>query len=267
MTGKIGIITNDKRQVFQRDIITGVKAIVEDSYEVIVDSIAEDPKQRLEISLDVEALDGVLVIANVLSHDELLGLYQTGKPITLVSHQEVDLPIPAVVQNNRDGMMKLVNYIVEDCARKEIVFIRGDMNQHDGQQREMIFQMGLMRHDLTNPDDYNLVGDFNPVTAATSIMEFLEADKPFDAVIASDYLMGCAVLDVLRAFDVDIPKSVSVVAFGDGPEAVDMGLTVAGVDVVELGKRAARQLLSQVEGATISGVTWLNTELIVRDSS
>lgn len=267
MTAKIGIITNDKRQVFQRDIITGVQMIAEDNYDVIVDSIAEDPKHRLDISLDIHALDGILVIANVLSHDELQDLYQTGKPITLVSHQEADLPIPAVVQNNRDGMTKLVNYVVEDCNRREIVFIRGDMNQHDGRQRDMIFQMGLMRHDLANPDDYNLVGDFNPVTAANSIMEFLEADKAFDAVIASDYLMGCAVLDVLRAYDVNIPNAVSVVAFGDGPEALDMGLTVAGVDVVELGKRAARQLLSQVDGAKMSGVTWLNTDLIVRDSS
>ena len=66
-------------------------------------------------------------------------------------------------------------------------------------------------------------------------------------------LNGC--VDILR------------VAFGDGAEALDMGLTVAGVDVIELGKRSARQLLSQIEGAKISGITWLNTDLIVRDSS
>lgn len=267
MTGTIGIITNDKRRVFQRDIITGANMMTGDDYVVVVDSIAEERNKRLDISLDMDTLDGILVISNILSHDELQSLYETGKPITLVSHQDAELPIPAVVQNNRDGIHKLVDYVVQDCGRREIVFIRGDMNQHDGRQRDSIFQMGLMQHDLSNPDDYNLVGDFNPITAASSIMAFLDTGKSFDAVIASDYLMGCAVLDVLRAYDVDIPKSVSVVAFGDGPEALDMGLTVAGVDVVELGKRAARQLLGQVEGAQMSGVTWLNTELIVRDSS
>lgn len=267
MTGLIGVITNDKRQVFQHDIITGVKAVAEDDFTVIIDSLAEEKNQRLDISLDIDALDGILVIANVLSHNELQSLYATGKPITLVSHQDPDLPIPAVVQNNRDGMLKLVNYIVEDCSRREIVFIRGDMNQHDGRQRDMIFQMGLMQHDLTNPDEYNLVGDFNPVTATSSMMEFLESGKSFDAVIASDYLMGCGALDLMRLYEIDIPNDVSIVAFGDGAEALDMGLTVAGVDVVELGKRSARQLLSQIDGLKMSGVTWLNTDLVVRDSS
>ncbi|GAB5491224.1 MAG: LacI family DNA-binding transcriptional regulator [Phototrophicaceae bacterium] len=263
MTGTIGIITNDKRQVFQHDIIEGVSAVVADSYTVLISSLDEEGNQPL----DIDTLDGILVIANVLSHDELQTLYETGKPITLVSHQEPDLPIPAVVQNNRDGMLKLVNYIVEECGRREIVFIRGDMNQHDGQQRDMIFQMGLMQHDLTNPNNYNLVGDFDAVTATNSMMEFLDSGKSFDAVIASDYLMGCGVLDLMRFYEIDIPNDVSIVAFGDGAEALDMGLTVAGVDVIELGKRSARQLLSQIEGAKISGITWLNTDLIVRDSS
>ena len=263
MTGTIGIITNDKRQVFQSNIIKGVKAVVADKYTVLVESLDEEDNQ----SIDLNVLDGILVIANVLSHDDLKALYEIGKPISLVSHQEPDLPIPAVVQNNRDGMLKLVNYIVEERGRREIVFIRGNMNQHDGRQRDMIFQMGLMQHDLTNPNNYNLVGEFDAVTATNSMMEFLDSGKAFDAVIASDYLMGCGVLDLMRFYEMNIPNDVSIVAFGDGAEALDMGLTVVGVDVIELGKRAARQLLSQIDGAKMSGITWLNTELLVRDSS
>jgi len=264
---KIGIITNDKAQVFQREIIAGVQDVAGDKIEVLVDSIAENPDTRRPISLDIDELDGILVISNILSHDELQSLHQRGKPITLVSHQEEDLPIAAVIQNNTDGILQLVDYVARECGRTQIVFIRGDMNQHDGRQRDNLFQMGLMQHDLTTPDDYNLVGDFNPVTAANSMLEFLETGKPFDAVIAADYLMGCAALDVLRHHDIDIPGDVAVVGFGDGAEAEDMGLTVVGVDVVEIGRRAARQLLSQMDGMTMTGVTWLNTELIVRDSS
>ena len=185
---KIGIITNDKAQVFQREIIAGVQDVAGDKIEVLVDSIAENPDTRRPISLDIDELDGILVISNILSHDELQSLHQRGKPITLVSHQEEDLPIAAVIQNNTDGILQLVDYVARECGRTQIVFIRGDMNQHDGRQRDNLFQMGLMQHDLTTPDDYNLVGDFNPVTAANSMLEFLETGKPFDAVIAADYL-------------------------------------------------------------------------------
>lgn len=259
----IGIITNDKNQVFQHDIIAGVSDIVKDNYTIEVDY----PRNRLPVSLDIDTLDGLLVIANILSHDELKALLDIGKPITLVSHQDAELPIPAVVQNNTDGMTKLLDYVVKDRERSQIVFISGDMNQDDAIQREELFQRGLMQYDMLTPDDYILKGDFNPVTAASSMLEFLEAEKPFDAVIAADYLMGCAVLDVMRLFEVNIPEDVSVVGFGDGPAAEDMGLTVVGGDVVELGRRAARQLLGQIEGMPMTGATWLNTELIVRDSS
>lgn len=264
---KIGIITNDKTQVFQREIIAGVRDVAGDKIEVLVDPIAEDPDNPRPINLDIDALDGILVISNILSHDELEALYRQEIAMTLVSHREEDLPIAAVNQNNSDGILQLVDYVVRECGRRQIVYIGGDMAQFDGRQRDELFQMGLMQHDLTTVDEYNLRGDFNPVTAATSMLEFLETGKPFDAVIAADYLMGCAALDVLRLHEINIPGDVSVVGFGDGPEADDMGLTVVGVDVVEIGRRAARQLLAQIDGLKMAGVTWLNTGLIVRDSS
>ncbi len=263
----IGIITNDKRGVFQREIIAGVQEIAGDTHQIVIDSLAENPAQRLPVSLDLEMLDGVLVISNILSHEELEALQGSGKAITLVSHRENDLHLPAVIQNNTDGILKLVDYIVQEKERRQIVFIRGDMNQHDGMQRDILFQQGLMQYDLLMPEEYNLKGDFDPVVAANSMLEFLDSAKPFDAVIAADYLMGCAVLDLLHLQDVDVPQDVSVVAFGDGPEAADMGLTVVGVDVVEIGRRAARQLLGQIDGMNIQGVTWLKTDLIVRRSS
>ncbi|MGJ3239787.1 MAG: LacI family DNA-binding transcriptional regulator [Anaerolineae bacterium] len=263
----IGIITNNERHIFQRDIIQGVTDIMHYSHTVEVDSIAEDPHNPRPIQLDMDALDGVLVIANVLSRQQLQALIDSGKPVTLVSHREPRLPIAAVIQNNVEGMLTLVDHVVRDRQRRQIVFIRGDMNQHDGIQRDQVFQQGLMRYDLMTPDHYQLNGAFDPVTAANAMYDFIERGDPFDAVIAADYMMGCAVLDVLRAMGVRMPENVSVVAFGDSPDAQQMGLTVVGSDVVEIGRRAARQLLGQIDGMQMQGVTWLNTELIVRDSS
>jgi DNA-binding LacI/PurR family transcriptional regulator len=56
------------------------------------------------------------------------------------------------------------------------------------------------------------------------------------------------------------------VGFGDGPEAADARLTTVGVDVEQIGKRAARQLIGQIEGLQIRGVTLLNTMIVERDS-
>ena len=262
----IGIIVNDRRPVFQREVISGIEEVMQGQYEVLVDSLAETI-QRKPVSLPIAELAGVLVVANALSREELEKIFAIGKPISLVSHQLDDLPIPSVGQNNSDGILKLVDFLVEECNRQQIVFIRGDMQQHDAIERDEYFQRGLMHHNIVIPEHYNLAGDFNPVHAALAIDEFISKGDPFDAVIAADFLMGCSALEILKERGIRVPEEVAVVAFGDGVEAADMGLTVVGVDVVELGRRAARQLLSQIKGQAMSGVTWLNTELVRRSSA
>lgn len=262
----IGIIVNDRRPVFQREVISGIEEVMQGQYKVLVDSLAENI-QRKAVSLPIAELAGVLVVANALSHEELDKLFAIGKPISLVSHQLDDLPIPSVGQNNSDGILKLVDFLVEECNRQQIVFIRGDMQQHDAIERDEFFQRGLMHHNIVIPEHYNLAGNFNPVHAALAMDEFISKGDPFDAVIAADFLMGCSALEILKERGIRVPEEVAVVAFGDGVEAADMGLTVVGVDVVELGRRAARQLLSQIKGQAMSGVTWLNTELVRRSSA
>ena len=76
--------------------------------------------------------------------------------------------------------------------------------------------------------------------------------------------MAEAAMNVIKASGQRIPDDVAVVGFGDGPEAAQAGLTTVAADVTELGRRAARQLIGQIEGLRIRGLTLLSTELIER---
>ena len=59
---------------------------------------------------------------------------------------------------------------------------------------------------------------------------------------------------------------MSVVGFGDAPEAETAGLTTVAADIVEQGRRAARQLISQQQGTRITGVTVLSVRLMIRET-
>lgn len=268
MNGTIGIITNDRTQVFQRDLITGVEALArEQGYQVLVDSIAEDPRNPRPVSLDYAALNGVIIIANVLSDDEVIAIQATGIPLTLISHQISGAPIPAIIQNNREGMQQLVDYLVTVCGRERFVSISGDMNQHDAIERAQVLEQSLLRHNLTVPPDRQLRGDFIAGVAAQSMRDLLIDDTDFDAVIAADYLMALAILPILKEHGLRVPEDVCVAGFGDGPEAETIGLTTVAADIVELGKRAARLLFGQINGRQIQGVTWLNAPVIERKTA
>lgn len=267
MIKRVGIITNIQTPVFQRDVIAGASEYIQShDYTLLVDATEERSQNGHITTLPIDDIDGLLVIANVLNDASLQTLYDTGKPITLVSHRVEQIPIPAIIQNNIDGISQLVDYLIEDCGRREIAFIMGDMKQHDGIERERIFQQSMMRHDLLVPATHMLRGDFEVDIAASSLTKFIEQGYSFDAVVAADFLMGVAALDVLAQVAVAVPDDVCVVGFGDGPEAEAAGLTTVGADVVEMGRRAARQLLAQIKGQRFAGITWLNTELIERSS-
>lgn len=264
----IGIITNNPYEVFQRDVIAGAREIAyRDGYEVQVAQVSEPPTYAGDIPLDWEQLAGALIIANVLPDAVLYDLHERRVLLSLVSHQAPGGYIPGVMPNNRQGIAMLMEHLVVACRRTKPVFIQGYMTQNDGIQRSMAFEQEVMRYNLPVPDDFYLQGDFTPAVATKSMQRFLANSHDFDAVVAADYLMAEAAMNVLKSAGQRIPEDVAVVGFGDGPEAARAGLTTVAADVVELGRRGVRQLIGQIEGLRIRGLTLLSTKLVERETA
>ena len=263
--GVLAVITNDPTRVFQRDVISGLNEVaLGRGYRTQIVQVATRPATLESLGLDAGRVRGALVIATALP-DPLLGaLAETGIALSLISHQVPGLDIPAIMPNNRQGIALLVEHMVRACGRTRPVFIRGDMDQNDGRQRDMAFGQEMLRYHLSAPPEHRLRGDFEPDIAAQSLRAFLAQGIAFDAVIASDYLMAVAAVTVLREAGIAVPDQVAVAGFGDGPEAAAAGLTTVAADVVELGRRGGRQLIGQVEGLRVRGLTLLSTELIIR---
>ncbi|MCD4684536.1 MAG: substrate-binding domain-containing protein [Anaerolineae bacterium] len=264
----IGIITNDQHRVFQRHVIQGVQdAAAAQGFDVVIDSYGEDPAHPRPVTLDYRAVAGVVGIADAIPVPLLREMVAAGTPVSLVSHTVPDVPVPAVVADNAAGIVALVQHVVTGCDRRNLVYIGGIRGQRDSEERATALRRELMRYNLTVPDTHMRRGDFDPDVATTSVCALLDSGAVFDAVIAADYLMGIAALSTLREAGINVPEQVVVVAFGDASEAETAGLTTVSADVVEQGRRAARQLLKQVEGLHITGVTVLSVDLIVRETS
>ncbi len=263
----IGIITNTQHDVFQRRVIMGIEEIARArGYSVLVDAYADNPPDDQQITLDYRTMSGVLSIADATPTALLRQMRQEGIPVSLVSHYVPELPIPTVIADNATGIEALVRHVVVECQRQRLVYIRGLCGQLDSAEREAAFRREIMRHNLDMPEAHFLRGDFDPRTATASLQALLAQNTNFDAVIAADYLMGIAAVETLRNAGLHVPEDVAVVGFGDGPEAEAAGLTTVAADVVEQGRRAARQLISQIEGLRIAGTTLLSVALVVRQT-
>ena len=259
----IHIFTNFSTAVFQRDVIAGAQEVFDGSgYGMTLVELPTPPVRITDIMPGGVPLVGALVITGVLSDAILMELYDRAIPLSLVSHQ---LPhLPGVMPNNRQGIAMLMEHLVVARGRKRPVFIKGYMTQTDGLQRYTAFQQEVMRYNLHVPSEFYLAGDFTAELAAESMRQFLVSKPEFDALVASDYLMAEAAMNVIKAEGQRVPEDVAVVGFGDGPEAAQAGITTVAADVTELGRRAARQLLGQIQGLRIRGLTLLSPELIER---
>jgi LacI family transcriptional regulator len=258
----LGIVTNDPHDVFQSAVIAGIRKVAnEHHYDLAIYTNPEASGEPIP-----SRVDGLLVIANVLSNDMLRHLYEQRKPLSLVSHRVPDTPIPVVLSNNQQGISELVQHLVKRCNRTRMVFIRGLMDQADAQERELAFRQEMIRFNLRVPPHHFLRGDFSPDVAAASIKALLRRKPDFDSVVASDYPMAIAAVQALREAGLSVPQQVSVVGFGDNADAEAAGLTTLAATVNELGACAARQLISQIRGARISGVTMLAVRLVIRET-
>lgn len=263
-TRKLSVLTNNARGVFQSSVIRGALEVVGERGATL--TVRELPNQLAppaEVLEAVQDSSGALVLANVLTEAALTALWETGLPMTLVSHRSATLAIPAVLHDNRQGMSQLMGLLAAD-GRSRPVFVRGNPEQLDGIERERFYRDELMRHALVVSEESFIAGGFEPGFAGSSLQAFIAQSVGFDALVSSDYLMALEALEVLRSAGYAVPGAVSVVAYGDGPEAEAADLTVVAADVVELGRRAARQLLAQLAGQRFNGYTLLSTKLVRR---
>lgn len=254
---EIAILTNDAHGVFQSQVIAGARKAA--AREGFVLSLHTPSQPALADA------SGILVIANAALPRDLAALRGADKPITFVSHYDPALPIPSVVFNNAQGVRALVDHLVNECGRSRFGFVRGIAGQFDSVEREAAFRHALLRHTLDHAT--YLDGEFDPAIAADAVMGSWSAGARFDAVIASDYVMARTIVGRLREVGVRVPQEVAVVGFGDDPATRDEGITTVAADVHELGGRAARQLIAQINGNPIIGVTILSVRLMVRASS
>lgn len=258
------VLTNNPDQVFQRSVIAGVREEA-DAHGYPVSVCVYDTHQIKSVS----QFAGIIAIANAVPDDVLRTFYHEGKPLSLISHQISNCPVPTVASNNAQGIVELVRYLVEERGRRNLIYVRGLPEQLDAQQRERAYREELIRREMPIREDYFLRGDFEPSVAVESLQALLADQKgelPFDAVLSADYMMGIAIVEALRRAGIAVPEQVSVVGYGDGAEAEAANLTTVAANVTELGRCAVRQVMHQVAGKRISGATVLSTRLVMRET-
>jgi DNA-binding LacI/PurR family transcriptional regulator len=178
------------------------------------------------------------------------------------------MQIPCVTVENKAASRKLIDHLIEVHQRRRIVFLRGPEKHEDSYWRETGYRESLEAHHLSIDPALIGIGQFDRVAARNEMKRLIANGIPFDAVFAADDESAIGVLEALKESDRLVPERVAVVGFDDQPLSAFLTppLTTVRAPTEEVGREAARQLISLIQTGTAQPLVLLPTEMIIRQS-
>jgi diguanylate cyclase (GGDEF)-like protein len=153
--------------------------------------------------------------------------------------------------DNAMGMRLLVDHLVGECGVRRPLVVRGWPHHVDSVDREEALAVALAGRGLRlDPADV-VTGCFNREASFRAVVEVLQRDPGYDAVICFNDRSAIGALDAARAVGRSVPEDIMVTGFDDDEFAalVRPGLTTVRQDIFAQGARSARLLLDLVGGA------------------
>lgn len=232
-------------------------------FSVITASALESTLRHSAASM----IDGFILLAPRLkaSDEEMLRISQ-GIPFVRMSNQ-LGTSLPSVTYDFRMGTQLLMEYLVS-LGHRHIAEISGPFDQLNALARHEEWLHFLKTHQL--PIGPSISVNYGMKPGYEAAMQLLQRGEPFTALFAGNDDLALGALRAFSEAGVRVPEDVSVIGFDDARHAafVRPSLTTIRLDLVSLGRIAARYLIELIEDETaIPHQRVLTPELIVREST
>ena len=282
-TGKtktIGLIVENISNAF---FATLAKTIEDEAkkydYKVVYCSTDNDEVKARELinMLSQRQVDGYIITPTPLLADEIKKLQAENKPVVLIDryfpeHHE----IPAVLVDNREGVAKGTEYLIEKGYRKiALVTIETDMAHM--KDRLSGYHDVLRKHAIPAHDQQVMVVPYHAdrETALGMIVELLDgAGREIDAVFFLTNYLGVLGIEAIKKKRLKIPDQVAVLCFDDNDvfRLFTPTISVIRQPIESIGQEAMCALIARLkhpggeEGFPMVELVQLKTELIARES-
>jgi LacI family transcriptional regulator len=193
-------------------------------------------------------------------------------PIVFLSMEpQPDLFI-VTVDNHSGGLVATRHLIAQGC--QNIGLITGPLDWWEARQRKLGWQEALESVGLSSKESFATEGNWSAASGEQGLTQLLARHPEIDGVFACNDRMALGALKAARRLGRRTPEDLAVVGFDDIPDAAYFhpSLSTVRQDMVELGRRAVRELDKEMEASRNDvplnpKTILLQPELIVRESS
>ncbi|MGB6451841.1 MAG: LacI family DNA-binding transcriptional regulator [Steroidobacteraceae bacterium] len=211
--------------------------------------------------------DGIILLTGVAP-----AAYAPGKrplpPLVTVLERLPGRTVPVIRTDHRVGAAEATRHLVE-LGHRRIAHIAGSKRAPSTARRLEGYRAALEAAALPLSPELIYPGDFTMQSGAAGIERLMALDEPPTAVLCGNDEMAFGAIRMLHKLGLTVPKDVSIVGFDDQNMAAfyNPPLTTVNIPRHELGRRAALQLIEQLEGREVAHEVVLPTRLIIREST
>ncbi|MDF2052222.1 substrate-binding domain-containing protein [Arthrobacter sp. Cr_A7] len=233
---------------------------------VTVEEPYEDSVQKALDTLDDIGVDGIIVIAPIVSMASAVWSASVRVPVEMIAAGASSTPNVFTYSENQELGERLATQHLIDLGHTDIAHLAGSMDWFDGRVRKRGWEAAL--RDAGLRPGLCIEGDWSPKWAyETSLRLVDEGRLPQAIVAASDH----TALGAIRAFaekGVRVPEDVSIVGFDDieGSDYFLPPLTTVRQDFTTLAVASIEVLLGAIDGREVDRTPG-PPKLVVRMSS
>lgn len=268
-TDTIGVIFPEIASGFFSEVLRGIDAAAAEHNFHLMTAFSHSDRDERELVMRTvrERRADALILMNLsLPDDFVANAAGHGMPIVLIDRPAEGANLFAVTLDNFGGADAAMTHLLGHGYRR-VAVITGPGNSYDFQQRLAGCLQAAERAGIALSDDFVWQGSFTENSGAFAVARWLEAaNRPPEAIFASNDSMALGALGVLRERGLRVPEDVALVGFDNIDAARHLDLTTVSVPMREMGRAAAEAAIHQILSGEAQKHRVLATHLVVRRS-
>lgn len=272
-TMTLGVIAQDINSAYFTEIIKGIENMAyARKYKVIIcDAENQKDKEREYLSLLMDrTIDGVLMIAPLISDEEISQIAEKGYAIGVIGREIKHDRIPCVHTDNVKFSKEVVEHLMAN-GHRDIVFLSGYPEAIDSYERLEGYLKALRDHQIPFRPELVENGNFNENGGYEAMLRLFAKGLRFTAVFAANDEMALGVYKACAEKGVRIPDDLAVVGVDNNRISKYIKPTLSTVNQPKytMGAILTEKLIDQMNEDTFSHkrVFVVDSEVIVRESS
>ena len=249
-TRTVGVILPRIDSFSVSSIVAGIDSVLEaQGFQILLADTHNSPEKELDYldTFDDQRVDGVILIATVLTPQHLAALNGAKRPVVIVGQH---LPgVPCVYHNDYQAFYDMTKLVLQKGCRRLGYIGALTQDRAVGQERLRAYQDAVRQDGLEEQAGHTAVAQFNMRSGREKAEELLRTYGPLDALICATDNMAAGALQYLHRQGIKVPEQMLLTGHGASgiSEVTTPSITTIRFFYEESGSNAASLLLELLE--------------------